>query len=127
MSEGDGESGDRVPGLAVGMRAPGVVALPGHALTRGGVRGGLGSAQLVTRAKEGLVLAAQSSSDSMRRSSGANSSSSARRCGTIMQIGSSTPNRTVMNLRVNFRLMLKLALDQSVSTRPSRGETASFG
>ena len=46
---------------------------------------------------------------------------------TIMQIGSSTSNRTGMCLRVSFQLMLKLALAQSVSTMPSNGHTASFG
>ena len=44
-----------------------------------------------------------------------------------MQIGSSISNRTGINLRVNFQLMLKLALAQSVSTTPSSAETASFG
>ena len=44
-----------------------------------------------------------------------------------MQIGSSTSNRTGMNSRVNFQFMLKLELDQSVSTMPSNGEMASFG
>lgn len=44
-----------------------------------------------------------------------------------MQIGSSTSNRTGMNSRVNFQFMLKLELDQSVSTMPSNGDIPSLG
>jgi hypothetical protein len=119
----------RCPGLAVGVSAPQIVTLPLHWLSRGRPPRLFDLLCRAAGAEKELVLALQLfvRLDMPELGRERFELGSARRCGTIMQIGSPSSNRTGISLRVNFQFMLKLALVQSVSTMPSNAHTASFG